>query len=286
MRGIACLAAVLAAAAVCLHVSPGTVPAAGQAPAPAPKGKLRVAVLTGGHAYDKKQFPNAFTGHDDIDVEIRSPQKGKPGEFADVGKWPYDVVVLYNFQQKLSEAERANFLKLLDRGVGLVVLHHAIAAYPDWQEWEKIVGCKYYLKPTERNGVKYPPSTWKHDVDIPVHVADPNHPITKGLKDFVLHDETYCKWTYYPGSRVLLTTDHLLNVKQLAWVKTYRKSRVFFFQIGHGPGVFSDGNYRHLVAQGIRWAAGRIGRDEPKAAPAKPEAGKAVEQHRRRQRRG
>jgi len=252
------------ACAAILAVAAGVL-AAEEAKAPA---KLNVLVLTGGHGFDKAKFPEAFAGQADIGVEIRQVrEKGKPGLFDDVSKWPYDVLALYNFNQKLSPAEQESFVKLLDRGVGLVVLHHAIAAYPNWDEYEKIAGCKYFLQPMERDGVKYERSIWKHDEDIPVHVEDANHPITKGLKDFVVNDETYGKWTYHPGSHVLLTTNHPRNTKQLAWVKTYRKSRVFFCQLGHGPGAFGNANFQRLVAQGIRWTAGRL--DAPQKAGAK-----------------
>ena len=223
MRAVARSAVLVIAAAVWMLPPVGAL-AAARPEAAEPARALRIVVITGGHGFDKAKFPGVFRGHDDISFEVRQrKEKGKAGLFDDVAKWPYDVMVLYNFNQKLTKAERESFLKLLDRGVGLVVLHHAIVAYPQWDLWEKIVGCKYYLQPTERDGVKYPRSIWKHGVDIPVHVADANHPITKGVKDFTIHDETYGKWTYYAGSRVLLTTDCPTNTKQLAWVKAFRK---------------------------------------------------------------
>jgi len=258
------------AAAACLAVLTGPLSSAEKAPTPTPAKTIRAVVVTGGHGFDAKAFPKTFEGHADIAFEIRQEKpKGKAHLFDDLAKWPYDVIVLYNLNRKLSASQRENFLKLLDRGVGLVILHHAIAAYPEWDEYEKILGAKYCLRPIERNGVKLPRSIWKHGVDIAVHVADPNHPITKGMKDFVLRDETYGKWTYHKGSRLLLTTDCPLNNKQLAWVKTCRKSRVFFLQLGHGPEAYRDANYRRLVGRGIRWTAGRLGTDGANAAPSK-----------------
>ncbi len=258
--------------ACCLAAAGDSAPA--ERPAKAKDaGTLRVAVLTGGHGYDKKKFPAAFAGHADLDVTILEGPKeggGAPARLLeDPNAVPYDVLVLYNFRRKLSKPQRASFLELLDRGTGLVVLHHAIVAYPNWPQWEKIIGAKYYLAPTERDGVKYARSVWKHGVEIPVTVADPNHPITRGMKDFTITDETYGKWTWFPGSTVLLTTDHPRNEKQLAWAKTYRKARVVYIQLGHGPHAFSDENYRKIVARSIRWTAGRLGA----ARPARREKG-------------
>jgi hypothetical protein len=42
-------------------------------------------------------------------------------------------------------------------------------------------------------------------------------------------------------------------------VKTYDKAKVCYLQLGHGPQAFSDPNYQRLVAQAIRWTAGRLG---------------------------
>ena len=219
--------------------------------------KLRVTVIAGGHGFDKKNFPKTFAGHDDIDVKIQAG--GKP--FEDISKWDRDVMVLYNFKQKISEKSKANFLKLLDRGVGLVVMHHAVAAYPDWPEYEKIIGATYCLKKgVVRNGMKYMRPVWKHDVDFNVRIEDKTHPITKGMSDFKIHDESYRGWVHHPGSHVLLTTGQKLNNHRLAWTRFYgkAKARVFFIQLGHGKHAFQSKDFQTLVAQGIRWAGGKL----------------------------
>ncbi len=103
----------------------------------------------------------------------------------------YDVLVLYDMWEKIDDATKENFKALLNNGKGLVVLHHAIANYNDWDDYAKIIGAKYYLNPMTVDGVNKPRSLWKHGVDIKVHIVDPNHPVTRGLKDFEIHDETY-----------------------------------------------------------------------------------------------
>ncbi len=94
-------------------------------------------------------------------------------------------------------------------------------------------------------------------------MADPAHPITNGLNTFEIHDETYDRCEVDPTVRVLLTTNHPRNNKELVWVKKYRNSRVCYIQLGHDHHAYENPNYRLLVARGIRWAAGR---------PADPEA--------------
>ncbi len=233
--------------------------AAKKAPA-APAKKIRTLVVTGGHGFDKKAFPATFSGQDDIDITFANRKKGAPSVFADISAWSYDVMVLYNFRQKLTPAEKKNFIALLQRGVGLVVMHHAIAAYPEWLEYPKIIGATYVLKKgVVRDGVAYERPVWKHNVKMTIHVADRSHPITAGLADREILDESYKKWTYHKGNHLLLSTNCPLNNTQIAWTRTYAKARVFYHQLGHGPQIFADKTYRTVLARAIRWTARRIG---------------------------
>ena len=121
--------------------------------APAGK-KLNVAVLTGGHQFVVADFLKLFQGYPDISYKHFAQKAG--GEiFEDIAHWPYDVIVLYNLNQQLTPKQQKNFLKLLDKGVGLVILHHAIGGYDPWPLFRKISGVKYYLNPVTENGVQH-----------------------------------------------------------------------------------------------------------------------------------
>ncbi|MCF6285353.1 MAG: ThuA domain-containing protein, partial [Candidatus Hydrogenedentes bacterium] len=155
-----------------------------------PARKLQAVVLTGGHDFDEEAFPKLFEGDEAVLYDAVHQEKDSK-IFEDISDWPYDVIVLYNMSNKISEKGRANFLRLLDQGTGLVVLHHAIIAYQEWPEFARIIGVNYYQEESTINGVTYPKSTYKHDVDMPLRIEDGSHPVTQGLKDFVVHEETY-----------------------------------------------------------------------------------------------
>lgn len=217
-----------------------------------PARPLNVVVLTGGHSFDQKVFPKLFEGHDNLTFEFVD-LKDHSEVFEDISGFKYDVIVLYNMTQKISEKRRANFLALLDRGVGLVPLHHSICAYQEWPEYNRIIGARYFQKPETLDGRDYPKSTYKHDLDMPIKVVDTSHPITRGVKDFVLHDEAYKGQWIDPKAHLLLTTSHPDSDAPIAWCKTYRNARVCTIQLGHGPQAFTDPNYRLLLSQTIRW---------------------------------
>jgi hypothetical protein len=169
----------------------------------------------------------------------------------------YDVVVLYDMAQNITDGQKAKFLSLFDKGVGLVVLHHALGSYQKWPDYEQIIGGRYQEPDPNQGGKVTEAVGWQHDVDIPVVIVATNHPVTAGVGDFMIFDEIY--WGFRVGKDVtpLITTTHPKSGKPLAWTRTQGKSRVMFLQLGHGKEAFENGNYRRLLAQGIRWSAGR-----------------------------
>jgi type 1 glutamine amidotransferase len=217
--------------------------------------KLKVVVVTGGHDFEHKPFFEMFDSFENIQY-VEAEQKDDSEIFEDIAGFDYDVIVFYNMTQKISPKRQANFIKLLNRGVGLVAVHHSIANFQDWPEYRNIIGAKYYLKETTENGVTYPRGEYIHDVDINVYVKDPEHPVTRGLSDFSVNDETYNNWIFDKGNHLLLTTDHPASNRQIAWARIYRNARVCFIQLGHGPRAYANPNYRALVRQAINFCAG------------------------------
>lgn len=229
--------------------------------------KIRVAVVTGGHGFEKEPFLKFFKGVEGIDFTHVETKAGEIFDKAD--DFPYDVILLYNFNQKLTDARKANFLKLLDKGVGLFVLHHAIAAFVDWPVYNELVGVNYYLKPTEVNG-KTVRSGYKHDVDVKTHIEDPNCPIVQGMKDYTIHDETYSLYTVHPDVHVFLTTDEPTSERAIGWVKSHPKARICFIEHGHDHKAWESPSFKQLITRAICWSAGRLplGDTTPNAATA------------------
>ena len=219
--------------------------------------KLEVVVITGGHAFEHDPFFKIFDEIKDIHY-VEAFQKDQSELFEDISTWDYDVMVFYNMGQEISAKRRKNFLALLDRGVGVVVLHHTMCAYRDWPEFKQIAGTKYYAKEATEDGVVHKASTYLHGVDLNVHVADRNHPITAGMSDFAIHDETYKNCWFDKDNHVLLTTDHPTSDTTIGWVRQHGKSRVCTIQLGHDSKAYENANYRRLVNRAILWTAGKL----------------------------
>ena len=228
--------------------------------------KIDVLVVTGGHHFDPEPFFAMFEGRDDIKY-FEYPLKDESEVFEDIRGWKYDVVLLYNMTQSISPKRQDNFVRLLkDKGVGVVVVHHAEAAFQSWLEYHQIIGTAYIYFDVEVEGKLWPHCKCNGNQDIAVSVHDDKHPITRGMKDFTIHDETYRGRWWAQDNHVLLTTDHPDNDEPVAWTRQYGRSRVFNIQFGHDKNAYACPEYRDLLVRGVRWAAGTpSAADEPKA---------------------
>jgi uncharacterized protein len=218
---------------------------------------VRVLLVAGGHAFETNAFYETFRADTNLSVRTALHPAAHALWTAEAAK-DWDVLVLYDMWQKIDDAAKANLLARLAEGKGLVVTHHAIADYQDWPEYRKIIGARYYLAATNVDGVAKARSTYRHGVDIPIHILDKDHPITRGLSDFVIHDETYKLFDVYPDAHPLAGTDHPDSGPQLVWVKTHGPARVVYIQLGHDHLAYENPNYRRLLDQAIRWAAKRL----------------------------
>jgi type 1 glutamine amidotransferase len=221
---------------------------------PPPSPRIKVAIITGGHEFDPVPFFAMFRSFEEVEF-THLPQADDSEAFEDIDGWPYDVIVFYNMTQNIPARRRVNLLRLLEDGVGVLALHHASGAYQPWPEFKKIIGCRYNVTASETGGEEHRPSSFRHDVDIPVRVADNSHSVSRGLADFVVHDETYKACEFESTNRVLLTTDEPSSDKPLCVVRNYRRANVCYIQLGHGPGIFSQEMFRKLVGQALYWCA-------------------------------
>jgi hypothetical protein len=217
-------------------------------PGPPP---LRVLVVTGGHSY-ATTFYTIFEGADDL--HWNHALSNHEAYRRDIRK-DYDVLVLYDFTSEITEAEKTNLRNFAEAGKGIVVLHHAIADYQDWEWWYKeVVGGKYLLK---ADGA-LPASTFKDNQEACVRAVI-RHPVTSHIGTMHLWDETYKGMWISPDVKVLLQSDAPTSDGPVAWISPYTKSRVFYIQLGHGESAHLYPAYRTLVQDAIRWTSGRLG---------------------------
>ena len=226
------------------------------APARQSPDRIRVLVVTGGHGFEREPFFKLFQDNPDITYQAVEHPNAHARLTAEAAQ-QWDVLVLYDMHQGISDEAKADFVARLKEGKGLLAVHHAIANYQAWPEYWNIIGAHYYLAATNINGVAKPRSAWKHDVKFKVHIADTQHPVTRGVKDFDIHDETYKWFDVAEEVHPLLTTDEPESNPVIGWAKTYHAARVVYIQLGHDHFAYENPSYQQLLRQAIRWTAKR-----------------------------
>ena len=216
--------------------------------------KVKVAVVTGGHGYNVIEFHHFFRSIPDADIYIQhiddfcvSPENVRDS---------YDVVLFYIMMTEgptdeglpwYSGKPKTAMERLGQTSQGLFIMHHALLAYTKWSVWSEIVGISNRSLGSFHIGEK-----------LNVNVANPDHPITKGLSNWEMIDETYVMKDADEGNNILLTTDHPKSMKTLAWTRQYKNSKVFCLECGHDDRTWKEPNFHTVVARGIQWAAGKL----------------------------
>lgn len=217
---------------------------------------VRVLLVTGGHSFKKEPFLDLFKSFADVTFQ-HVEHTNADALLTPDGAKDFNVIVLYDMWQKIDDAAKADYAKLATGGKGFVVLHHAIANYNEWDAYAELLGARYYLRPKTIGGVEKARSQYQHDVNFTVKIADPKHPVTRGLKDFVIRDETYKGFDIAPDVTPLLTTEEPLSGPVIGWAKQNGNSRWVYVQLGHDHHAYENPSYRQLVHQAIRWTAGQ-----------------------------
>ena len=218
--------------------------------------KIRVLVITGGHDFEREPFLKLFKDNSEITFQaVEHPNAHALLKPEAARSW--DILVTYDMHQEISDEAKKDFVDRLNDGKGLVVVHHSIGSYQKWPEYSKIIGARYYLEKTTVDGVEKARSAYKHGMHFKIHVVDPNHPVTRGVTDFEIHDETYNLFDVAKDVHPLLTTEEPESNRIIGWAKTYGAARVVYLQSGHDHFAYENPSYQQILKQAIRWAGKR-----------------------------
>lgn len=218
---------------------------------------VRIVITTGGHGFDADGFFGMFRAMPGVSFEVLElPRQAEL--LGPALRQKADCLVLYDMVGELPGQARQQFVDLLKQGIGVVALHHNLGAHRTWDDYRHIVGGKFVFEKCVLDGQTYEPTPWKHGQRLKIQVANPDHPITRGLSDFEIEDETYGRFYTAPNIQVLLRTDHPENNPIVAWTTEFGKSRIVYIQLGHDRGAYDNPSYRTLVHRAILWTSGKL----------------------------
>jgi type 1 glutamine amidotransferase len=214
---------------------------------------IRIMVITGGHDYKKGQFNQMLASFAPAITFQVAELPAAYNLFLPENRKNYDVLVFYHSWQNITKEQATIFTECISEGKPVVAVHHSICAYDGWPEYWNILGGKYFHKVTTFKGKEYQPCSYIHDVHFNVKIANPKNPITKGVQDFEIFDETYKGYYVENGVIPLLTTDEPSSTPVIGWSKKYGKAKIVVLQSGHDAPTFENPNFRKLLKQSIEW---------------------------------
>jgi len=174
----------------------------------------------------------------------------EPGVLESQAIHDYPVLILNymnNQRPSLSDPAKANLLRYVDSGKGLVCFHFSAAAFRDWDaQYIPLIARAW------REGSGHGPRG-----AFTVEIADREHPIGRGAEDFQTDDELYAKLVGDKPIHVVARaySDWSQRVEPIAFVHSYGQGRVFNYELGHDVEALQPAPVRRLFARGTEWAA-------------------------------
>lgn len=209
----------------------------------------KLLIVSGGKTVDKENFLKLFENYS-FDT-ISKPFAFQIFDIERINN--YKAIIFYDTYQPITNDQKEAFLNIFKEGIGVLFLHHSLVSHQEWDEYEKIVGGRYFHQPWIDNGNKYGPSTYRHDQDFLIRVVDQSHPVTKGIDDFQIHDETYLNYRVQKYVVSLLKTDYRESGELLGWTHNYKKSKVVYLMSGHDKNAFNNSSFKKLVKNSLSY---------------------------------
>lgn len=172
----------------------------------------------------------------------------------------YDLVFFYTTGKlPIKKSDLDYFFSdwLKQKGHGFVGFHSATDTFKDYKPYWDMVGGTFNGHP------------WGAGTTVTISVHDTDFPAMKAFgEEFQIKDEIYQYQNWQPEKVHVLMSLNMAkcDIKKpyhvpVAWAKEYGQGRVYYTNLGHNEGTWTNPTFLKSTEQGILWAAGLIDGD-------------------------
>ncbi|HEX2974562.1 MAG TPA: ThuA domain-containing protein, partial [Bacteroidales bacterium] len=250
--------------------------------------QYKTLIITGQSNHDWKTSSPALkqileeTGLFSCDIAI-TPEKGGDMKSFKPDFSKYKLVLMDYVGDSWSDKTKADFVKYVTDGGGVVVYHESCMAFPDWKEYNEIIGLSGWGNRNEKDGpymyyknnrlvvdtTAGPAGSHGKSREFVVRKRNADHPVMKGIPSKWMHgnDELYSQLRGWGKNLEILATAYADTVpgggtrrdEPMLMAVTFGKGRVFSTVMGHagedgGPAMHCTG-FIVTLQRGAEWAA-------------------------------
>jgi type 1 glutamine amidotransferase len=227
-----------------------------------------------------------------VDVVTAPPRGGDFSTFKP--DWSKYQVIVANYDapdDRWPESVKASLEQYIHNGGGLVSVHAADNAFPNWKEFNLMIGVGGWRGRNEKSGPHFyfqegklvpdtaPGMAGSHGARNPFQVVNRvmEHPITSGLPKAWMHvgDELYANLRG-PGENMTVLSTALSETSNrgtghdepILMVIAYGKGRIFHTVMGHDLAALNCVGFIATYQRGTEWAAtGKVTQKVPRDFP-------------------
>jgi type 1 glutamine amidotransferase/HEAT repeat protein len=224
-------------------------------------GKIRVLLLSGANNHNWQETTES----------LKKVLAKNPKFAVTVTETPWEMtpdalascdVVFFNWntfgkdKREWSQPMKDAFIPWVKKGGGVFIFHAGGSIFYNWPEFMSLIGG------TWEKGTYHPKQQ-----EYTVKIENVDHPITKGMKDFVTFDEPWQKLSNRNPDRKMLATTTIPKEKSekagggtgesevMAMTMELEKGRCFNLVLGHNAKSIENEGCTSLILRGTEWAA-------------------------------
>jgi type 1 glutamine amidotransferase len=216
---------------------------------------IQALILTG-HAHPAHDWKATTAALSDVlgkDSRIKVTVWEDPEKLATDDLFKFDLLI-QNYQNwerpTLSDRGRANLLRFVREGKGLILIHFADGSWREWPDYAGRLSRRVWIDGKSN-----------HDPFGPfrVHIVKPDHLLTAGIPDFNTTDELYYNQQgELPIEPLISAKSKITNRDEpLAYVCNEGKGRIFQTLLGHAAESVSAPGNAEMIRRAAAWVANR-----------------------------